>query len=64
MTDGTRRRVPLPRELAVSSEAGGFRAFSYRFPRGDFARSIGPTAVIALGRNGSELDRLTTGYGG
>jgi hypothetical protein len=54
----------MRRELAVSSEAGGFRAFSYRFPRTDFARNLGPTAVIAFGGNGSELDRLTTGYGG
>jgi hypothetical protein len=64
MSDGTRRRIPMRRELAVSSEAGRFRAFAYRFPRMDFARNLGPTAVIALGGTGAELDRLTTGYGG
>ena len=64
MSDGTRRRIPMHRDLAVSSDAGRFRAFGYRFPRSDFARNLGPTAVIALGGNGTELDRLTTGYGG
>jgi hypothetical protein len=64
MSDGTRRTVPIRRALAVASDAGRFRAFGYRFPRSDFARGLGPTAVIALGGNGAELDRLTTGYGG
>jgi len=64
MSDGTRRRIPMHRGLAVSSDAGGLRAFSYRFPRTDFNRNLGPTAVVALGANGAELDRLTTGYGG
>jgi hypothetical protein len=64
MSDGTRRRIPMRRDLAVSIDAGRFRAFGYRFPRSDFARNLGPTAVIALGGNGTELDRLTTGYGG
>jgi hypothetical protein len=64
MSDGTRRTVQMRRGLAVSSDAGRFRAFVYRFPQSDFARNLGPTAVIAIGGDGAELDRLTTGYGG
>jgi hypothetical protein len=64
MSDGTRRVLPLRREAAVASEAGRFRAFAYRFPRSDFSRGLAPTAVVGLAKNGIEIDRLTTGYGG
>ena len=64
MTNGTRRTIPMQREAGVASEAGRFRAFGYRFPRSDFKRGIGPTAVIGLSASGIEIDRLTTGYGG
>ena len=63
MSDGTRRTVPIGREAAVAMEAGRFRAFGYRFPRSDFQRGLGPTAVVVRGAGGAELDRLTTGYG-
>lgn len=63
MTDGTRRAIPMRRELAFASEAGRFRAFAYRFPRSDFRRGVGPTAVIGLNERGAEIERLTTGYG-
>jgi hypothetical protein len=54
----------MRREAAVASEAGRFRAFGYRFPRSDFKQGIGPTAVIGLNQGGTEVERLTTGYGG
>lgn len=64
MSDGTRRAIPMRREAAVAGEAGRFRAFGYRFPRSDFERGVGPTVVIGSNRDGIEVDRLTTGYGG
>jgi hypothetical protein len=64
MSDGTRRAIRMGRAAAVASEAGRFRAFGYRFPRSDFRRGIGPTVVIGLSKDGTEVDRLTTGYGG
>lgn len=63
MTDGTRRTIPMRREVAVASEAGRYRAFGYRFPSSDFRRGLGPTVVVGLSRDGTEVDRLTTGYG-
>ena len=63
MSDGTRRPIPMRREAAVALDGGGLRAFGYRFPRSDFQRGLGPTAVVALSAAGAELDRLTTGYG-
>ena len=63
MTDGTRRAIPIRREVAFASEAGRFRAFGYRFPSSDFERGIAPTSVIALDEHGTEIERLTTGYG-
>jgi hypothetical protein len=63
MSDGSRRTIPMARETAVAMDAGGFRAFGYRFPRSDFQRGLAPTAVVALDAGGAELDRLSTGYG-
>ena len=63
MSDGTRRTIPMRREAAVALEAGGLRAFGYRFPRSDFQKGLSPTAVVVLSAGGAELDRLTTGYG-
>ncbi|MBA2741267.1 MAG: hypothetical protein H0U46_04575 [Actinobacteria bacterium] len=64
MTDGSLRSIPMRRDVAVASEAGSFRAFGYRFPRSDFKRGLGPTAVIGLNARGTEVERLTTGFGG
>ena len=63
MSDGTRRAIPMRREVAFASEAGQFRAFGYRFPASDFKRGLAPTSVIALDEHGAEVERLTTGYG-
>lgn len=64
MTDGAVRNVPMKRAVAVSSAAGSFRAFGYRFRTSDLGRGLGPTAVLALDASGRELDRQTTGFGG
>jgi hypothetical protein len=64
MTNGSVRTVPLKRAVAVSSAAGSFRAFGYRFTAADLKRHLGPTAVLALDASGRELERQTTGFGG
>jgi hypothetical protein len=64
MSDGTRRNVPLRRVPVVSLQGSGYSVFGYRFPRMDFERRIGPTAVVALDASGKEIDRQTTGFGG
>jgi len=64
MTNGAVRTIPMKHALAVSSAAGSFRAFGYRFTTSDLGRGLGPTAVLALDASGRELDRQTTGFGG
>jgi hypothetical protein len=64
MTNGSVRTVPLKRAVAVSTAAGSFRAFGYRFTAADLRRHLGPTAVLALDASGRELERQTTGFGG
>lgn len=64
MTNGAVRNIPMRRTLAVSSAAGAFRAFGYRFTAVDLRRRLGPIAVLALDASGRELDRQTTGFGG
>jgi hypothetical protein len=58
MKDGSRRAVKL---RPVPQSIGDFRAFGYRFKPKD-VRSGGPTAVLALDAQGSEIDRQTTGF--
>ncbi len=64
MSTGAIRDIPMKRALAVSSAAGSFRAFGYRFKAADLRRHLGPTAVLALDASGRELERQTTGFGG
>ncbi len=64
MSNGTRRAVPVRREIAVATTAGSYRAFGYRFDPSDFERGVGPIAVLALDVRGNELDRQSTGFGG
>jgi hypothetical protein len=64
MTNGALRNIPMKRAVAVSSGAGSFRAFGYRFTASDLRRGFGPTAVLALDASGRELERQTTGFGG
>lgn len=64
MTNGAVRNIPMKRAVAVSSAAGSFRAFGYRFTTSDLRRGLGPTAVLAFDTSGREVDRQTTGFGG
>jgi hypothetical protein len=64
MTNGVIRTVPLKRSVAVSSAAGKFRAFGYRFQASDLERGLGPAAVLVLDDSGREIDRQATGFGG
>lgn len=60
MSDRTTRAIALHRAV-VGGET--YRAFGYRFRPSDLRRSITPVAVVAVGANGDELDRQTTGIG-
>lgn len=64
MSDGTRRTVPVPRQIAVATAAGRYRAFGYRLVPSDFKRGVGPIAVLALDARGEEIDRQATGFAG
>ncbi len=60
MSDGTPREIRLSKADVPGTE---FRAFGFRFKKGDLRRGITPTAVIAIDANGAELDRQATGIG-
>jgi hypothetical protein len=60
MSDGTQRAIRLQEANVPGTE---FRAFGFRFKKGDLRRGISPTAVIAIDANGAELDRQATGIG-
>jgi hypothetical protein len=60
MSDGSSRDIKLKNADIGSDE---FLAFGYRVKKSDLKRGIGPVAVIAVGPNGVELDRQTTGIG-
>lgn len=64
MTNGAVRTVAMKRGVAVTSAAGSFRAFGYRFTAADLRRHLGPIAVRVLDASGREIDRQTTGFGG
>lgn len=61
MSDGTRRTMHL-RTVRVGTDE--YHAFGYRFKHADLRRGVRPTAVIAFGASGAEIDRQTTGFAG
>jgi hypothetical protein len=60
MSDGTTRSLES-RHVSVGSKA--YTAFGYRVRASDLHEGVGPTAVVALDADGSELGRQTTGIG-
>ena len=61
MSDGTRRFVRLRKASLAGAE---HQAFGYRFKSADLRKDVTPKAVIALDRNGEEIDRQATGFAG
>jgi hypothetical protein len=59
MSDGSRRAMTL---RTVPTSIGDFQAFGHRFAQGELRRGAAPTAVVALGRGGAEVDRQPTGF--
>jgi hypothetical protein len=60
MSDGTQREIRIQRAEVPGTE---FRAFGFRFKKGDLREGITPIAVVAIDANGAELDRQQTGIG-
>lgn len=61
MSDGTRRDVRLEKAKLDFDE---YVAFGYRIRRSDLRRGVGPSAVVALDADGTEIERQATGIGG
>ena len=61
MSDGTRRDVRLEK---AKLDSGEYVAFGYRIRRADLRQGVGPTAVLALDADGTEIARQATGIGG
>lgn len=61
MSDGARRKLSL-RKASIGDEE--YRAFGHRIKKADLRRGIGPTAVLALSKDGAEIDRQATGFAG
>ena len=60
MSDGSTRSLKS-RHVSVGSRA--YTAFGYRVKASDLRKGVGPTAVVALDADGSELGRQATGIG-
>jgi hypothetical protein len=59
MSDGSTRSVKLKKSIVGED----LQVFGYRIRPSDLRKGIGPTAVVALDKNGAELGRQTTGIG-